>query len=963
MVTTTIKKVETKLVDSYSISLNEVEKYVDAYLEENLLKQLGEISEVYFELEKLIQNRWVFMENKQAFYDNEVVALFPDLNYYKCSYLRNPNFDLIDKSILNFSGFTGEVMSLVERKKSFNKFDAYPFKDGSTQINYDGTNCHYRIAYMIDEDLLGGYDTDDNSLKTEPGILIPIYRLNGENSGKISDSHVISLWLKHDLFPLGLSDESKRQYLQWQKLYHLGYVELDGQLLIFETENLLADIRSGKFAGTILDVEFNRQKMISEVLENRKKLIIDHSQIKNKLLNGDKIRADIESYDEKLLYDPNRGHWDLWSEASSKDTVLVKFTEEMVARDPKADIREGGIIGIDFGTKSTVVVYQEDSEHTLPMRVGIGHFSKKTEAKHYENPTVMEFISLDRFYSKYNASKGRPETSWEDLTVSHTAFNSLMESSSEHYYSIISDLKQWAGNKKRQIRLKDKTGKDTILPSFLDLKENDMNPIELYAYFIGLYINNQHHGIYLDYSLSFPVTYEKDIRIKIIDSFEKGLKKSLPASLLEDEAEMAKFRVTSGASEPAAYAICALQEYGFDPEDNEKVFYGVFDFGGGTTDFDFGIWREANAKERRFDYVIEHFGAGGDRYLGGENILELLAFEVFKANQDALREEQISFVLPPECKRFAGSEILLSDSQEAKLNMKQLVEKLRPLWERHENYEQEFDLGIIKVNLFKKDGQFLSNFELEIDRGELEQLIVERVDKGIRNFFDSLRRSFEKDMTRDVEKINIFLAGNSSKSPIVQDLFSHYIEEETNNIRENKNIDDDFFEIFPPLGTEEAYMKQEEIELIVDRNAITKPTGKTGVAFGLVQSRKGGKIKVIDHNIVEDEAKFKYFLGMSRKGKFKVVIDREDDYGKWHLFIDASEEDFELYYTDLPEASRNQLAISQAYRKKCKVDFINDSANVYVRMVSPTKIEYVVAEEEGIEQEDYLNEITILELS
>ena len=56
----------------------------------------------------------------------------------------------------------------------------------------------------------------------------------------------------------------------------------------------------------------------------------------------------------------------------------------------------------------------------------------------------------------------------------------------------------------------------------------------------------------------------------------------------------------------------------------------IFDFGGGTTDFDFGIWRKANGvKERRYHYVIEHFGDGGDKYLGGENLLELLAISCF----------------------------------------------------------------------------------------------------------------------------------------------------------------------------------------------------------------------------------------------------------------------------------------------------------------------------------------------
>jgi hypothetical protein len=65
--------------------------------------------------------------------------------------------------------------------------------------------------------------------------------------------------------------------------------------------------------------------------------------------------------------------------------------------------------------------------------------------------------------------------------------------------------------------------------------------------------------------MSFPVTYEKSIRNKIIDSFYKGLKKSLPCELINNDESMNKFKVYEGASEPAAYAVCALQEYKLEP--------------------------------------------------------------------------------------------------------------------------------------------------------------------------------------------------------------------------------------------------------------------------------------------------------------------------------------------------------------------------------------------------------------
>ena len=64
-------------------------------------------------------------------------------------------------------------------------------------------------------------------------------------------------------------------------------------------------------------------------------------------------------------------------------------------------------------------------------------------------------------------------------------------------------------------------------------------------------------------------------------------------------------------------------------------------------------------------------------------------------------------------------------------------------------------------------------------------------------------------------------------------------------------------------------------------------TGKTGVAFGLLRCRKGGKdVKIINKNVDErDELLFPYFLGsLNERGCFKVDIDARVDYGVWTYF-------------------------------------------------------------------------------
>ena len=705
--------------------------------------------------------------------------------------------------------------------------------------------------------------------------------------------------------------------------------------LIKQLAKLLKKIEPNVYGFEFLKPKDNRQLIIKFNKKTDEELEQEKLQQKEKqdflmakeYLISDKVRADIEEYDIQILKDINRGHWE------------VKDNDKFVYRNPIKDIKEECVVGIDFGTKSTIVVCQNENEKILPMMIGGGRSKENIDSKSYENPTILEFINLDNFIQDYNLENARPKTKWKDLTISHIASEGLLNSSSEDYYSFFNELKQWCISSDESINIKDKNKNIYKMKNFLKLEEKDLNPIEIYAYYLGLYINNMRNGIYLNYLLSFPVTYEKQVRDKIIESFENGLKKSLPEEILQDNEIMDKFSVSSGASEPSAYAISALKEYGFDPEDNEKVYYAVFDFGGGTTDFDFGIFREANQKgERRYDYAIEHFGAGGDKYLGGENLLHLIAFEVFKENANIFRKEKLSFKLHPESSMFVGGEYIINDSQEARLNTRQLMEKLRPIWEKSESYEQMIEQETVNINLYKNDGTMATNVEININIDKIEKILKNRIDKGVENFFECLKMAFNKEEIENIEDIKIFLAGNSSKSQYVKTLFE-------------KHIGESAYEIYPPLGTEDAYKKQEELGLEVYEETFEKPTGKTGVAFGLVEGRKGGSIKVVDRNTDNDEARFKYYVGIKKKQKLNPVITPESRYNEWVELMDAYEEYVEIHYTTSSFASTNKLDISETTRVKIELDetYEEDDIFVYIRPISPSEIEYAVAREDGFE--------------
>ena len=663
-------------------------------------------------------------------------------------------------------------------------------------------------------------------------------------------------------------------------------------------------------------------------------------------LSIDKERINIDDYDEERLWDINLGHWDLKEE--DKEELKEILGKKVYERDPKEDVHQGGIVGIDFGTKSTVVVYQKDKTTIMPMRISGGKLNKKVEDTDYENPTVIEFRNVENFLEKYKEKDGRPNTRWEDVMVSHTAFTNLTKEPSEYFTSIISDIKQWTTKEKEKHYLKDRTGSEYTLAPYLKIDEDEENyidPVELYAYYIGSYINTMTNGIYLEYLLSFPVTYEKAIREKILKSFEKGIKKSLPIQIQEDEKLMKKFKVKHGANEPAAYAACALKNFKIEPKDkDDKVYYGVFDFGGGTTDFDFGIWKIAE-DEDKYDYELEHFGAGGDKYLGGENIIKELAYKVFTENSDTLLKKRIQYTRPENYDELKGEGALVNnDSSIAKLNTRILGEILRKIWE---NSTTE-DMSVIKPPyLYDTHGEERGiekgdGIELNVLEDELRNLIREKIEKGINNFFIKLEDAFKDE---DAKEINIFLAGNSCKHPFVNEIFAEYQEKMKDKIKLN----------LYDLKAIEGLKEKDSTKVM--------PTGKTGVAYGLIYSRKGGRIKVTNRDEKENianEVNFKFYIGNNKRDLFNTVLSPNSKYEKYEYFGKVTSDTFEIYYTTLPEAQTGKMEIDKTNVTRISLNEEYDEDEeyrIYIKATKPTKISYaIVKKEEDIDTKEFLEE-------
>ena len=680
-----------------------------------------------------------------------------------------------------------------------------------------------------------------------------------------------------------------------------------------------------------------------------------------KLLDCDKKRCGLASYEREMLYDIKAGHWDVFENSG----LYKNQDKKLIARDPKLDIKKNGMIGIDFGTKSTVVVKQEGSNEIRPIRIGSLSLKAEVSESDYENPTIISCISINQFLKNYNEKTGRPETSCEDFFVSYNAYHDYKNCSTENFYAYYSELKQWANLEKRDAIVQDIKEKVKYhLSEECSIENNNLNPIELYAYYLGMYINNMRNGIYLKYIMSFPDKHSKATKEFIRKSFEKELRKSLPTTIAEDAELMSKFSVSYQISELAAYAVTALEQSGFKPQDEtEKYLYGIFDFGGGTTDFDFGVWRGASDDEYdkfNCDYVLECFGADSDVRLGGENILEMLAYQVFKNNKNMAADKKIACALPLDQKAFIGGEHLISNSQSATRNLTLLKEAFRPLWEQHDNWEEKYckKNGVksgendeirqkeeyIEIQMYDFNGKPVPNCRFNIDIRQLLEWIKQRIQKGVDAFFKCIEKTVLGNRTAQFasEKIYIFLAGNSCKSVFVKEIFQNTIEAYNKEYGKIGAKEQERFVLIDPLKS-------------VDMDDQYIPNAKTSVAYGLVKSRPGGKIYVRKNYETDsnEETRFKYYLGSDRRGSFDCMLapvmkddngENQTSYNLWHKFQGTGMGIARIYYTEDPcaDSKAEKLAIDNIpfYEISFEAD---EDKYLFVRAVQPSLIEYTIA--------------------
>ena len=658
--------------------------------------------------------------------------------------------------------------------------------------------------------------------------------------------------------------------------------------------------------------------------------------ISSQLKNLDNTPCRLPLLDNAQLSDPEKGLWELWGE--DKD-FLKKLG--CIARDPGRDVQHRAV-AIDFGTSSTVVAMDTASGARELLRIGVRDFFQTVEAQHFENPTMLECLDFKAFEAAWHGVAYRPALDWDWMRGSHEAQASFRDNPGDTVVlsSILPRLKQWAlrSHEHRRVRLTDRQGHEMELATHTERtpvrgqplavgSTDPFDPVELYAWYLGMAINWRGRGLFLKYYLSFPVKYPSDVKARILASFSRGLQRSLPRTLIEHHPQVLNdFEVSNLASEPAAYAAAALRHLDVQPSD-EGVPYAVFDFGGGTSDFDFGLLRWATAAEeaKGYEQVFEHLASSGDNALGGENLLEHLVYESFRHNLEVLRKEHIQFTLPLQAPAFAGSEAFLAPTQAAQTNTIMLAAKLRPFLESDKpNLSSQLKLDLIDGHGQKK------TCELVLDTKALDALLAQRMRGGVEAFLDELAKL--RPALPANTPIHLLLAGNGCRSRHIQALF------DSQGPLWSELLSGAFGESPPDIVV--------HAPLPMDKANPYAPTAKTGVALGLLRLVPGENTLLQDHVQLryDGQAPFAWYTGRLRRDSFEPTLVPGAAYQQWTELGALQKGVFNLFVTKSPRA-HSGLREGHPELKKHRMDFPAAPANarLFARPVAPHTLELAAA--------------------
>lgn len=671
-----------------------------------------------------------------------------------------------------------------------------------------------------------------------------------------------------------------------------------------------------------------------------------------------------------VLSDPNAGHWAGARFAGIRNIAVLRqgkvvglYTKMgkpekevappfVVKRDPKIDVLQTQVVAIDVGSKTFSVAARTERSQGELLRIGTREPVKRP--LDFESPAEVSFVNLKGTMKSWRERVIQPATRIDDVRVGFASWGlrhpgvlavpagNLPPASSpagappstpaplpppewpEVFYRAAStitevpNVRDWT-DEKRSYRLQgymDREPSETLkkpAPPIIDEEGigafDPFDPIELYAYQIGLHVNQRSRGITTKYTITMPTGWTEARRKSVLVAIRRGLFRSLPAGMVE-------YHDLDGLSvkEAPASAICFLahahRAFAAVPKDGPLLF-GIYEMGASETGLVFGLLRDATNEERRDGHtlMIEHLDTQSVPWFGGERLLHRLAYRVYVDHAAEMLQAKILFEKPTEENPISGADELFEPGPEARANTFLLKEALRPLFEGDPTYRLP-----TSIKLGGADGQG-HDIRLALNRVALRQCMDGWFAAGVAEFKQQLQSALQR-LARAAdpyENLRLFLCGRMSMHTGLQDMIAKSL---PSNVRIHK------------------YREP-------DRTNLTAATVKTATVLGAL-ALQFDKIGVTSRAELRDA--FRYRVGRPRHGQLADVLDPGVEYDAWREVGPCTKPYVDVLFMRADEDVEVAADDPRVMRVECEVGADSVGKRVYFRAVGTTRVEVGVCD-------------------
>jgi hypothetical protein len=654
------------------------------------------------------------------------------------------------------------------------------------------------------------------------------------------------------------------------------------------------------------------------------------------------VTANLDPVSGSVLTDPARGFW-----AGARYVGVTKIAilrqgkvvgihrrvgradkdpmpPDIKKRDPERDVVRAWV-GIDVGAATTTVAVR--GERGAAEIVRIGPVAPVVQASDCETPSEIYFDNLARTVKAWRERVSLPLTRWEDVMVGHAAramrkrpgpdlaprtaatitalplLRERIEQKEAFTLRGYADPETREALKKPAPPIVDEDGIGSHDP---------FDPLELFAYYVGITVNQRICGIHLRYAITMPSGFPRERRESVCIAFRRGLFRSLPEGLVEYH-DLERLLVVDAGPSAIPFSAEAFRVFNIQLR-GSPVPFATLDAGASETGFLFGVLRAARPEERAlgFERMIEHIEPESVERLGGERLLHRLAYRVYLRSAAAMREARAPIEKPlEEDEVLEGAAELSSTSPEARANALILKDALRPLLERG-----MAETIPAKAWLFGEGGP--REVPIEVDPEELGKMVLRFIEGGVAAFRLALDRALDK-IGRGPDPydgLRVILGGRMGMHPFFSEELARTLP-----------------------STVQIHRFREP-----DKTNVTAPTVKTATALGVLAmkyDRIGAALRG------EARAVFRYRVGKDRRGQLADVLDPAVEYDSWREMGACAKPDVEILFMRAEDDGDVGADDPRMMRASCALGASAVGKRLYIRAVAPARVEISVGPHGG----------------